>query len=124
METLKTAECPSLSGKSTLTYNIGSDGKDIHLSLAANTGKGAFGKEWVAVKNIEAILVKNPTLTSTNLSPLFDGKSTNTPGFFLAVLLHLGLVWPAEGKNHYGAVGKEEFKKISDGFSKSPKKKG
>ena len=43
MRILKTGECPSLSGQSTLTYRIGSNNdNEVYMSLKGNTGKGIF----------------------------------------------------------------------------------
>lgn len=42
---IKTDECPSLSGKSALTYAIGKDSKSAkHLRLVANSGSDMFCK--------------------------------------------------------------------------------
>jgi hypothetical protein len=49
MKVLKTATCKTLSGKSTLTYQIGCSPESIiHLHIAKNTGAGFFSDEWVA----------------------------------------------------------------------------
>lgn len=50
---LKVANCPSLSGKSTLTYHIGCNGQsDIQFRIVNNTGGGFFSKEWVPLNTI------------------------------------------------------------------------
>ena len=95
---LKTATCPSLSGKSKLTYQLGSkaDGQ-IQLQVQSNTGKGYFSKEWVALNSISMLLSKVPVgkaITSASFKPLFKGKSVNTAGFLAAVLKHEGLIRP------------------------------
>ena len=53
MRILKTGECGSLSGKSTLTYNIGSDNaNNVYVALTGNTGKGIFNKDWFDIEEI------------------------------------------------------------------------
>ena len=50
MRILKTGECPSLSGQSTLTYRIGrNNDNEVYMSLKGNTGKGIFNKDWKSV---------------------------------------------------------------------------
>lgn len=45
---VKTATCPSLSEKSTLTYNVGrSTEGDIQFRVYENSGTGFFSKEWI-----------------------------------------------------------------------------
>lgn len=96
MRILKIDNCPTLSGKSSLTYHLGVTAKsDIHIRVFANTGGGYFSQEWIAWKAIQTALKKLPadkSLTSMALIPLFKGKSANTPGFLLAVLRNEGLV--------------------------------
>lgn len=47
---IKASTCPSLSGKSTLTYHIGCNSEsDIQFRVVDNTGGGFFSKEWVSV---------------------------------------------------------------------------
>jgi len=99
---LKIATCPSLSGRSTLTYHLGvSPDSDIKLRVFANSGGGFFSQEWIPLKAIQQILEKrtvaNPVVSSS-FGGLFAGKSVNTTGFILAVLKHLGLVKPISGK--------------------------
>jgi hypothetical protein len=97
---LKIAACPSVTKKSTLTYQIGCTPEDIiQLRVYANSAAGFFSQEWVPLKNIEEALAKGGgEFTSLVLQPLFRGKSMNNPAFLLAVLLAEGLVGPAPGK--------------------------
>lgn len=102
MRVLKTATCPSLSGKSKLTYQLGCkfDGQ-IQLQVQNNTGKGYFSKEWVALNSISVLLGKIPVgkpITSASFKSLFRGKSVNTAGFLTAVLKHEGLIRPMKDK--------------------------
>ena len=100
MRILKVASCPTISGKATLTYHIGSVAdNEIHFRVHSNTGGGLFSAEWVSLNAIKSAL-DNATqpITSFTLSKIFKGKSTNTPGFLMAVLKSEGLVRNLEGK--------------------------
>jgi hypothetical protein len=107
---LKTATGPSLSGKSTLTYNVGCDAdKAIYLRIFANTGKGMFGKQWLALATLGKLLAKIPPddlITSGSLLPAVKGASVNTAGFLLAALKNEGLVQDAQD-NRRGYVRNE-----------------
>ena len=89
---LKTATCPSLSGKSTLTYSIGANtGGEIGFCIVANSGGGLFNREWVPAASIRALtdaIPKGLPVRSSTFAPIFQGKSTNTPGFLTAALLN------------------------------------
>lgn len=93
---LKIATCPSLSGKSKLTYHIGGSAEsEVLFRVYANTAAGYFSKEWVALTSIQQLLgkaVKADAITSFALMPLFKGKSINTPSFLFAALMSEGLV--------------------------------
>jgi len=96
---LKIATCPSVSGKSTLTYHIGCAADEIQIRVHANSANGFFSKEWLSWKSIEDALTKaGGHFNSLSLQPLFRGKSMNTPAFMLAVLLHESLVGRATDK--------------------------
>ena len=102
MRVLKTTTCKTLTGKSTLTYQIGSTpDSTLHIRITKNSGSGNFSQEWVAFDDIQAALekrLKGQTITSYLLAPLFKGKSVNTPAFLLSALKHLKLVQPLKGK--------------------------
>jgi len=110
---LKTASCPSLSGKSRLTYEIAcsdnvDDQSEIALRIATNTGGGFFSDEWLPLTAVEKIVSGSAAkkgLTSTTLHPLFKGKSINTAGFLLAVLKAEGAVQLQAGKTRLYEVG-------------------
>lgn len=93
---LKTAQGPSLSGKSTLTYNIGCNAEgEIYFQVVANDGGGFWNDDWVAQQSIQAVLDQHSlghVITSASLRPLYPSKSTNSPGFLLAVLKAIGMV--------------------------------
>ena len=82
-----TAECPSVSNQSTLTYQLSKTGK---LRIHANTGAGLFSNEWLSLKPVEEVLSKHGGFTSTEVKPFLKGRSINTSGFILAALLDLG----------------------------------
>lgn len=97
---LKTATCPSLSGKSTLTYNIGCNAlSEIQFQVLENDGGGFWNDDWVTQKSIQAVLDKQPhgkDISSTTFRSIYPSKSTNSPGFLLAVLKDVGLVQPSK----------------------------
>ena len=111
---LKNASCPSISGRSTLTYHLGvSPDSDVKLRVFANSGGGFFCKGWLSLKAIQQIIEKrtaaNPVVSSA-FGGLFAGKSVNTTGFILAILKHIGLVTPIKGKPRcYEAADSSSF---------------
>jgi hypothetical protein len=99
---LKTGTCPTLSGKSTLTYKVGcTEALAIMLRITGNTNPGYFNSEWVPYADVQALLAKQDqgkAITSFTLVPLYRGKSTNSPSFLFAVLKQEGLVKLSESK--------------------------
>lgn len=90
---IQAGRCPSLSGSSTLQYQIGIDAKrQPHLRVVGNDGGGFFSDEWIAVKDIRAACQTSSPVTSAALTRLFARKSANSPGFLLGVLVALKLV--------------------------------
>ena len=99
---LKIASCPSLSGRSTLTYHLGCSANteepavpDLYFRVFENSGGGLFSNEWVSLEVIQQVFAKVPTaigITAHLLGSLFVGKSVNTPSFLFAVLKSEGLV--------------------------------
>jgi len=102
MRILKSATCKSISGKSTLTYQIGClPDSTVHLRISKNSAAGFFNDEWIALKDIERVLAESPEgqpLTSFLLQPLFNGKSVNTPAFLMAALTHEKFLRVLKGK--------------------------
>jgi hypothetical protein len=97
---LKIATCPSLSGKSELTYHIGCDSQgDILFRVNANSGSGYFNKEWITSARIGKVLGESSNITSFTLQPTYKGKSLNNGGFLMAVLKHEGLVLASGDEN-------------------------
>jgi hypothetical protein len=115
MKVLKIGECPSLSGRSSLTYHIGcrSDLLDkagdefneaVSFRIHANSGSGLFSDQWVAVSALKTVFDKEKSkdaVTSSSLNSVFAGRSVNTAGFILAVLKAEGLVVHMEDKRRY-----------------------
>jgi hypothetical protein len=100
---LKSAQCKSLSGRSTLTYEVGTDGGgEIHLRSRSNSGSGCFGRDWVPLRELQRELAKAPgPVTSGTLSKAFAGRSQNTSGFVAAALLGEGLLEPLANARGY-----------------------
>ena len=99
---LKTASCPSRSGKSQLSYSLGHDSTGrIQFQVNGNDGGGYFNADWVPQSSIQAVLDKLPKgkgITSATFRPIYASKSTNSPGFLAGVLLHCGLLQPSTDK--------------------------
>ena len=90
---LKIASCPTLSGKSQLTYHLGCDGESkIYFRVYANSSSGYFNNEWVPADSIGKALGESINITSFTLQSIYLGKSQNNGGFMLAALLAEGLV--------------------------------
>ncbi len=121
---LKNGTCPNLSGKSTLSYRIGLDeAGQLMLQLVGNSNPGYFNNEWVGYSAVQDLLVKQnqgKAITSFVLTPLFRGKSTNSPSFLFAVIKQEGLVQLSESKRRcYDRCSDAAFlagiKKLIDG---------
>lgn len=111
---LKSATCPSLSGKSKLTYLVGCTAKsEILFRVHSNNGGGFFSNEWVSMNAIQQVLDKSPNnkaITSYVLHKLFQGKSLNTPAFLVAALQNEGLLKASkEKKRCFEANDPKEF---------------
>jgi hypothetical protein len=111
---LKTATCPSLSGKSKLTYNVGVDSNnEIHIRVHTNSSSGFFSREWMAISAIQQVLSKvsdDKPLTSFLLHTLYAGKSQNNSGFLWALLKAEGLVQLHEDKQRsYALMDSKKF---------------
>ena len=132
MTVAKTGTCDTLTRKSRLTYQIGTltDG-EVYFRIQKNTGNGFFSREWVAMADIQKVLGKIPDgkpVTAIMLNDLFTGKSVNTPGFLIAVLLHEKLLVPMRGKKRsHEAVAPEEIMEwidqLGSGKAKPSRKK-
>lgn len=91
-------ECPSVSGRSVLTYAIGRHDEtgELHLRIVENSGKGMWFPGWASAKDIDAIVKGSAELTAKSFHALHPGKSINTGGFVMAVLKDLGLIRASE----------------------------
>ena len=111
---VKTATCETLTRKSKLTYQIGTlpDG-EVYVRIHKNSGNGFFSNEWIALSDIQKTIAEIPAgkpVTSFALNDLFTGKSVNTPGFLLAVLVREDLLVPIDGKKRgHESVSPQEF---------------
>ena len=105
MKVLRSATCRSISGKSTIKWQLGvAPDSIIHLRIAENDGGGFHSDEWVKLDDIQEALKddrKGAAITSIRLIPLFKGKSVNTPSFLLAALRDLKLVRPMKNKQRH-----------------------
>ena len=99
MRILKVASCLTSSSKATLTHHIGCNtDSNIQFRVLANTGGGLFSPEWISLSAIQPAFEQAPfPLTSFPLINLYQGKSTNTPAFLMAVLKKEGIVRNLEG---------------------------
>lgn len=114
IEVLHQGECPSLSGRSVLTYAVGRhlDGT-LHFRLVSNDGGGMFCDEWIPAEDIDAIVVGATELTSAAFQALKPGRSTNTAGFSMAAFKSLGLIRTnAENTRLHEHVPTETFEKV------------
>ena len=98
IKVIRKESCPSLSGSSTITYEIGCIGEQQYIRLAGNSGGGLFCKEWVKLDDIQQILSGCPKPTTRVISPLYVGKSSNSAGFLLACILNENLAKNAPPK--------------------------
>jgi len=89
--------CPSLTGRSTLSFAVGRHTEDatLHLAITGNSGGGMWCKDWTPASAIQDIVLGEGQLRSSDFHDLHPGKSINTGGFILAVLRALGLVRPS-----------------------------
>jgi hypothetical protein len=94
IEVVHTATCPSVSGRSNLTFAVGRHIEDasLHLKIVSNDGGGKFYDGWAPGDQIDALVIGVNELTSKSFHVLHPGRSINTGGFVLASLKHLGLI--------------------------------
>ena len=94
IEVIYEGECPSLSGRSTLSYNIGRHTEDgtLHLRISDNSGKGMWCKDWCSASAIQDVVLGEGELTAKNFNVLQPGRSINNSGFAMAILKDLGLI--------------------------------
>lgn len=108
---LKVAQCPSLSTASMLSYQVGCMGDKLLFRLVANSASGYFNKDWIPLASIVDVfdgLPEGKTITCFTLDSLYQKKSTNSPGFLLAVLKAEGLVVPDEERSYQIIHGRHQ----------------
>ena len=113
---MHTGSCPSISGRSTLTFALGKHETEgtWHLRIVGNSGGGMFCDEWAPGLDIDAVIVGATALTSRSFDVLHPGRSINTAGFVLATLKHLGLIRTnAENSRHHEHVPTQSFVKVA-----------
>lgn len=99
MRILRVGTCPSLSGRSELTYHVGcNEAGAIHFRLWGNTAAGMFSNTWFSMVEVSKLLSVPDGITSTALQPLWESTSRNNAGFTLALLQGEGLIEKSAGK--------------------------
>ncbi len=97
------ASCPSLSGKSDITYSLVLNAdSSLQFQLLANSGAGRFNDDAISYGAIRELLrhYQGKEIRSSNLKSLYPQKSVNSPGFMAAALLNEGLLQPTPNKEH------------------------
>jgi hypothetical protein len=96
IQVIKEANCKTLEGSATRTYQIGkNESGAIQFKITGNSGGGFWSAEWVGFDQVQAAFKAwgdETPITSMALRPIFRGKSVNTPNFMLAVLSAEGLL--------------------------------
>jgi len=103
VQVMREGQCPSVSGRSTLTYHLGHIGeREFFIRIHDNSGRGMFARDWIFAKEIEGVISGDGPITSSAFRELYAGRSINTGGFLMAVLLALGVLVPMpEGARGY-----------------------
>ena len=120
---LKEATCASLSERSTLTYQIGSnDNNDILFRIHKNSGSGKFNRDWFDSGDmLEMIYEAKKPFSWKVLYPLVEGKSVNTACFLMAALKGEGLILPLD--RLYEQQSSADFQDRMGKLMKKPAKK-
>lgn len=103
VQVMREGQCPSVSGRSTLTYHLGHIGeREFFIRIHDNTGRGMFARDWIFAKEIEGVISGDGPITSSAFRELYAGRSINTGGFLMAVLVALEVLVPMpEGARGY-----------------------
>lgn len=92
----KIATCLTLSGRSQLTYQVGSNAEsEVFIRVTQNSGNGQFNSDWTPLATIDKLLTAHSAdkpMTSRVMQPVFRSKSSNSPAFLFACLLAEALV--------------------------------
>lgn len=113
---LHEATCPSISGRSILTFVIGKHEVDgtWHLRIVGNSGKGMWFDGWASAVDIDNLVKGATALTAKSFHALHPGRSINTGGFVLAALKQLGLIRTnVENTRLHEHVPTETFAKVA-----------
>jgi hypothetical protein len=91
---LKTPVCESISGRSTLTYQLSHNPKlkTFYIRLVENTGNGYFSDEWLSINELVKLAKEEKVITSITINHLFRSSSVNTGAFLLAALKQEGFI--------------------------------
>jgi len=101
IEIIETNKTATVSGRGELVYSVLKDiNGDLFLKLVRNSQTGFFSNELLSLNSIISSLEeqKGQPFTSFIFQGLFKGKSVNTPGFLVAVLLNEEVLAFSEGK--------------------------
>lgn len=103
VQVMREGQCPSVSGRSTLTYHLGHIGeREFFIRIHDNSGRGMFARDWIDSGQIGGVIAGEGPITSSAFRELYAGRSINTGGFLMAVLLDLGVLVPMpEGARGY-----------------------
>jgi len=117
---IKTAHCPSRSGRSQLSYQLGKDeALKLYIKITDNTGNGYFNAEWLCLEAIQHQLEKySMPFGAQQIRNLFEGKSVNTLHFVFAALLSEGfLIKDEQNTRQYRLGDVEGFKLRTESLS-------
>ena len=91
-------ECPSISGRSVLTFQAGHDPQtnEPKLRIVRNSRKGMFARDWASIALIDAILAKADSVTGRTFQDVHPGRSVNSQSFILGIVKDLGVVQPKD----------------------------
>lgn len=91
---LKTAVCESISGRSTLTYQLSENTEDgsIYMRITENTGNGYFSNDWLKLDALIEQAYYEKYITAISINQFFSGRSVNTGAFLLAALRQEGII--------------------------------
>lgn len=98
---LHSSECPSLTMRSRLSYELGQDAsQQVHIRVTRNTGRGYVKPAWVPLSALELLIRAEERFTRAAVLDLFRGTSINGAGFVMAVLRQEGVIEAVEEVRH------------------------
>ena len=131
IQVIESGSCPTLTGKSTLGYDVGRDADStLFLRIRSNSAQGKFNKHWVPLSSLMDALEKaRLPITCATFQSVCRHKSANQSGFLLSVFLAKGLVQRLPDKQRGYAIGpsftagaKQLTKPAASGASAKPLK--